>query len=152
MREIPLEKDWGEVGEDLDIKYAHGVFFGRSSSEAEKLFQDNVIERCGDLGYMPLVPFQYYILSYRDYIVSGRFDDFNKPDAVSCFIDLVHSKMRDQPQYVAPIFDELRSVLEMIVIDQSSYEADVDIYGDFKKTFEEILQFNRDFWEATKGC
>lgn len=143
MRDIPLKDDWGDLRGNLDLQDAYDMFYGKSSGEAESLFRDNVIERCSDLRWMPPIPFQYYILSYRDYIVSGQLDELSKPDAVSCFVELIKSKMQEQPQYVRPVFEELQPTLEMIAENQLSFDADIDIYGDFKETLEEVLELNK---------
>lgn len=89
---------------------------------------------------MPIKPFQYYILGFRDFIKVGNFQLFDEADAASSFINLVESKLEKTPDYVMPIIDELMPTLEYIASNQELYKADVNIFGDFLKKLEKINQ------------
>lgn len=132
MKQVPLEEDWGNYSDNLDIASAHEVFAGRTNDEMQQEFKKNVLERVADLRCMPLVPFQYYIFGLKQYIDSGDFGDFDKPDAASSFIGLVEKKLKAQPNYVVPMLQDLISTIQYIGDNQESFEADIDIYGNLK--------------------
>ncbi|MBU2714152.1 hypothetical protein, partial [Zooshikella harenae] len=133
---IPDESSWGEYHTDLDVAAAHSMFAGKTNEEMQKEFKKNIIERCSDIRWMPIVPFQYYIFGLKHYIDSGDFSDFNKPDAASCFIELVLDKLNESPEYLDSIILELMPTLKYIAENQDWFEADIDIYGDFKALLE----------------
>ena len=90
MDKVPSEADWEDwEDEDLDLTYAHKIFAGKTNAEFQKDFARAVIERTDELRWMPKVPFQYYILGFRDHVMAGKFDMFDSSDAASCFLDLV---------------------------------------------------------------
>lgn len=140
MKEIPVEKDWGNYKSDLDVKHAFLIFAGKSNTEMQSEFKKNVMERSFDIAQMPKVPFQYYIFGYKQHIDSEDFGQFSKPDAVSCFIGLIETKLKTDPDFVLPILEELIPTIEHIANNQKYFEADVDIYGDFKNKFDFIIE------------
>lgn len=139
---IPCEEDWENYSYDMDIADAYENFSGKSNDEMQLEFKKNVIERSSDLGWMPMVPFQYYIFGFKRYIDVGDFNSFDKPDAASCFIRLVQTKLLERPEYVRPILPKLMPTLEYIANNQESFEADLDIYGDFKEILHNIKAFS----------
>ena len=68
---IPTEADWGQYATDLDQEYAHRIFAGKSIQDVLPLFRANVLERASELSFMPPVPFQYYVLAFKEYVLSG---------------------------------------------------------------------------------
>ncbi|MFZ6681757.1 hypothetical protein [Undibacterium sp. Tian12W] len=137
--QIPTEEDWGEYKNDLDQKYAHKMFFGKNLAEARLLFEGAVIERTGELRFMPVIPFQYYIGAYCQYVTSPAvLNNRNASDAASCFLRLVESKLRVDPDSISPLMKELMPAIEYLAKNQVLFDADVDIYGDFNEIFSEI--------------
>ena len=59
---VPTEAEWGDYEADLDQKYAHKMFAGRTNQEMLPHFRRNVIERTEELRFMPVAPFRYYML------------------------------------------------------------------------------------------
>ncbi len=139
-REIPTEQEWEDYWNDLDANYAHKIFFGKSNSEVQPDFQRSVLERIDELRFMPVKPFQYYIFGLKQYVESGNFIHFDKPDAASGFINLVAEMVEDKPKYIYPILNELMPALEEISSNQTDYEADLDIYGSFPDILRTIKQ------------
>jgi len=70
---VPTEAEWGEYQADLDQKYAHSLFAGHTNEEMQPHFYRNVIERTDELRWMPEVPFRYYMLGFRDFVMAGKF-------------------------------------------------------------------------------
>ncbi len=137
---LPEEKDWGNYFDDLDVADSYKMFFGKSNDEMQKEFKKNIFERCFDLEYMPLIPFQYYIFGLKQYIDTGNIDQFDKPDTANCFIELVEDKLKKQPEYIRPILMKLMPTIEYVVNNQILFEADIDIYGDFNEKLKIIKQ------------
>jgi hypothetical protein len=136
---IPSELDWGDYSADLDEEYAHRTFAGKSLEEAIPLFQAHVIERCGELQFMPLIPFQYYMYALRNYVMSERVLTSDMScDAASCFLGLVLLKLRDAPASIMPIMEDMMPAIEYVVSNQILFDADIDIYGDFTEKLTEL--------------
>jgi hypothetical protein len=103
---VPTEEDWGDYKSDLDQKHAHRVFAGRTNQETQPFFRRDPIERTDELRWMPEVPFRYYMLGFRDFIMANEFEFLGASDAASCFLGLVLEKLDKQPQYIVPIMPE----------------------------------------------
>ena len=104
---VPTEADWGDYQADLDQTHAHKLFAGRTNQEMLPHFRSNVIERTDELRWMPEVPFRYYVLGFRDFVIAGEFDQLEASDAASCFLGLVLEKLERQPGYILPILPQL---------------------------------------------
>jgi hypothetical protein len=139
MLTIPSEEDWGDYKSDLDQKYAHEIFFGKSLEETIPDFERNVIERVDELRFMPTIPFRYYLLALRNYVTSkSALANDMAPDAASSFLNLIAEKLRDSFDSIAPVMDEIMPAVEYVASNQEAYDADVDIYGDFAAKLAEI--------------
>lgn len=136
--DVPAEKEWGNYWQDLDREYAHRIFAGKTIKEVQPDFRRNVIERTDELRFMPAVPFRYYIIAFKDFIMCGGFDKLDASDAAACFLGLIGEKLRKNPGMVMPVMDDLLPALEYIAEHQDAFEADIKIYGDFRIEFESI--------------
>lgn len=83
---VSTEKDWGDYKSDLDRMHTHSVFAGRTNPEMQPVFRRSPIERTDELRRMPEVPFRYYMLGFKDFIMAKEFDNLDAPDAASCFL------------------------------------------------------------------
>lgn len=137
-RPIPTEADWGDYTADLDQEYAHRVFFGKTVEETRADFRENVIERTDELRFMPAVPFRYYVMGLRDFVLEGPFDGADAPSAAGCFLSLVWEKLRDHPDQILPVMPELMPAAEHLAGHQADYDADPEIFGDFSETLRAI--------------
>jgi hypothetical protein len=138
---VPSEKDWGDYNSDPDQEYAHRLFAGHSNSEMQPHFRANVIARTSELRFMPEMPFRYYMIGFRDFVMAGDFE-YEGADAASCFLRLVLQKLEQEPTCIAPIMPELLDAVEYIARNQSALEADKDIYGDFLSLAAQIRALN----------
>lgn len=135
---IPRECDWGDWNNDIDQQFSHAVYFGRSNEEMQSRFLASPVEAASELQFMPRVPFQYYMLGFRDSVVSLRHDEFVKADSGSCFLRLILHKLKHERDDIIPIMDSLVDALDFIADNQDRYDADIDIYGDFKEIRDSI--------------
>lgn len=136
---VPSEADWGDYGSDEDARYSYSKFFGRSIDEAKQRFENNVLEACDELRFMPETPFRYYILAFRNVVVSEKLlSNGNPADAASCFLDLILDKLTDSPHTILPILGELMPAVAYVSSNQKLFDADIDIYGDFLEKAESI--------------
>jgi len=140
---VPTEAEWGDYQADLDQNYAYKLFAGRTNQEMLPHFRRNVIERTDELRWMPEVPFRYYMLGFRDFIMAGEFEFLGAPDAASCFLDLVREKLEKQPAYILPIMNQLLPVIHHIATNQPSFDANESIYGKFSEKTTHIEQLYR---------
>ncbi len=135
---VPTEADWGDYQSDLDQNYAHKIFAGRTNQEMLPRFRNNVIEATDELRWMPEVPFRYYILGFRDFVMAGEFNHLEASDAASCFIRLVLEKLEKQPSYILPVMPQLLPAIQHVAMNQASFEASEDIYGNFQEKLGRI--------------
>ena len=69
----PSTADWGDTAGDLDLDYAFRKFGGKTYQEAINLFETtDLLSRVEDLSVMPDKAFRYYMLAYRDFVLSPR--------------------------------------------------------------------------------
>ena len=137
---IPTEPDWGDYRSDLDQEWAHRKFAGKSNDEMQQHFREIPIEAASDLRFMPEIPFRYYMLGFRDCLMSGGFEPCNNSDAASCFLHLVTEKLETQPRYILPIMPELIPAVEHIAHNQATFDADESIYGSFLEILKQIQE------------
>jgi hypothetical protein len=128
---VPTEAEWGDYQADLDQDYAHKTFAGRTNQEMVPHFRRNVIESAGELRWMPQIPFRYYMLGFRDFVMAGEYEDLGASDAASCFLGLVLEKLEEQPNHILPIMPELLPALRHVAQNQAVFGAAKSIYGSF---------------------
>jgi hypothetical protein len=143
-RTVPTEEDWGNCQSDLDQEYAHRLFAGRTNAEIQCHFRSNVIGRTEDLQWMPEIPFRYYMLGFRDFLIAGDFGDKFASNAASCFLHLVAEKLENHPRHIMPIMPELLPTIEHVARNQAVFEADEHIYGNFLEQWKRIQQLFED--------
>ena len=145
--EVPSEEDWGNYKADLDQDHAHRIFFGKTREEVSADFERNIIERTDELRFMPPIPFRYYMIAFRDFVLSSRLFEMNNewdvPDAASCFLNLIADKLEGAPEAIAPIMGNLMPAIEYGGSNQALYKANEDIYGNFSEKLERIRALYR---------
>ena len=104
----------------------------------QPFFQRNPIERTDELRWMPDVPFRYYMLGFRDFVMGKKFGFLNASDAASCFLGLVSEKLEKHPQHIVPIMPDLVAALEYVAHHQAAFEAKESIYGNFLEKLSRI--------------
>lgn len=141
LNTIPSALDWGDFTSDRDVKYAHEQFFGKDLDEALIRIENHVLTACEDLRFMPAIPFRYYMLAFRNYLLDPRTVKSNSaPDAANCFLGLVLGKLSDSFDDIRPILSEIMPTVEYVAKNQVLFDADMDIYGDFTDKLAEIKQ------------
>ncbi len=143
MNSIPTESDWENYIEDLDMKYAHGMFIGKSNEQMLSEYKDRVLSRSEDIFWMPKKPFQYYIFGFRDFIIRRDFGLGDDADAASSFLNLILYKLEKQPDFILPMLPQLITDIEFIANNQKLFDADEDIYGNFQETLAKIKDLSR---------
>lgn len=139
MKKVPTEKEWLGYEKDLDASYAYKVFFGKTNEEMQSSFKLNVIERTDEIRFMPVKAFQYYIFGLRDYVMKRNFGYLDSSDAASCFLGLVLEKLESEPSKIIPVLSELIPSLEFVSNNQNLYDANEEIYGNFKNKYKHII-------------
>jgi hypothetical protein len=135
---VPNEYDWGNFKADLELEYAHKIFFGKSNQNVQADFYRSVIERTSELEVMPRPVFQYYMLGFKDFMEAAHFQEYSDSDAASCFLNLVERKLSKKADDIMPIIDELLPTIEFVARNQDKFNAYKDIFGDFEEQFLRI--------------
>jgi hypothetical protein len=138
---IPSESDWENYKDDIDASYAHDLFIGKTNEEMQVHFRRCVIERADELRWMPKIPFRYYMLGFRDFVMSGNYDDWGA-DVASCFIGLVEEKLAKEPDFILPIMPQLMPAIEYVANNQKKFGATEKIYGNFMEKFKRIKEIS----------
>ena len=87
-RKIPGSIEWSGYKDDLDVKHAHKLFFGKPTSDVQQYFGGvQSIGRADELLYMPRQAFQYYVFAFADFVVSDK--AIGDSDSASCFLRLL---------------------------------------------------------------
>jgi hypothetical protein len=129
---IPDESAWYGYEDDLDVRYMHGLFFGKPIDEVFHYFDGgNAIQRCSELLFAPRPVFQYYIQAFVKFLMSER--AAGESDAASPFLHLLESREKKDPGSVSNIFASLAQCVDYVANNQAYFEADEDIYGNFKE-------------------
>ena len=135
---VPTETEWGNYQADLDQAHAHKVFAGRTNAEMLPYFRRNVLGSTDELRRMPEVPFRYYVLGFRDFVMAEDFEHLDASDAASCFLGLVLEKLETQPGYILPIMPQLFPTIQHVAMNQALFGAKESIYGSFREKLTRI--------------
>ena len=135
--QVPGEAEWSGYEDDLDVRYAYHLYFGKTTDEVKYDFRDLVIERAGELRLAPRAVFQYYVFAFVDLFDSPG-ESIGQSDCASVFLDLLCDRERRDPGSVAEIYPQLCETVEHVASNQAFYDADVDIYGDFRDHAAEL--------------
>ncbi len=135
---IPEGKDWGDCEDDLDQKFTRDLYLGKSNEEMEERFLSGPIEVASELQFMPRIPFQYYMIGFRDSVLSLKHNELDISTSASSFLNLVLYKLKNDRGDILPIMASLKAAIDYIVENQDKYDADIDIYGDFNEVKADI--------------
>jgi len=137
LRKVPGADAWLGYESDLDVRYAHKLMFGKSTSEVQGHFGGVMsIERADELLFMPRRAFQYYVFAFAEFVLSdGATGD---ADSASPFLRLLVNREKRDPGSVAQIYEDLVSVVDHVASNQIRYEADENIYGNFRELAVEL--------------
>lgn len=138
MRQIPTEDDWRSEPWCLDMPHAYKHFFGKSVDEAVMLLMDNSVYYQEDLMFMPRRCLEYYITAYIDYLMSDASE--GDSDGAFCFFGLVECRHEEIIGFEAETTTRTKTLLERLARQQSWYDADPTIYGDFAVKAQRMLE------------
>ena len=144
-KSIPNDKDWIDCPTELDGPYARKRFFGLTRTQATKLFIEgpsSVISLAHEIYIVPPVPFRYYWLSFKDYVVTKEAQSGDS-DAASCFMSMTLTKLEEEHHIIKPIMEELLVAAHFIATHQLRYHADYDIYGNFHRMYNRMVKLNK---------
>ena len=83
---------------------------------------------------------------FCDFIAEENFNEFDASDAVSAFLELVEYMLLEKPNTIAPLMDTIIPIVASVAEQQEKYDADKDIYGDFKEKKITIM----DLWREVR--
>jgi len=134
---IPDESAWYGYEEDLDVRYLHGLFCGKSIEEVQRYFgEGRSIERMDELLFAPRPVFQYYVRAFAHFVMSEA--AAGDSDSASPFLSLLEEREKKDPGSVRIIFPALKEALVFVAKNQAYFEAPIDIYGDFNERVKRL--------------
>jgi hypothetical protein len=137
-QQVPTEQDWGNYQSDLDQNDAYKAFHNKTNQEMQSYFRKTTLGATGDLRWMPKIPFQYYMIGFRDFITAEIFEPGYASDATSCFLNLIIDKLENHPDFIVAIMPDLMPTIEFVASHQARFKANIDIYGNFHKKLKQI--------------
>jgi hypothetical protein len=134
---IPGDAEWAGYKDDIDARYAHGFWFGKSLDDMQPQFADGrSIERGDELMFMPRRAFQFYVFAFAQYVMSDA--AIGDSDGASSFLNYLIAREKRDPGSVAQVYARLESTLDFVAASQARFDASHDIYGDFPEKAEEL--------------
>lgn len=137
---IPTLSDWEDYQADFDIKSAFDNFYGLSFEEARRLCRLDPLSSFTDLRFMPIKPFQFYFVAYKDIFLTGTLDEMSAASAAQCFLTLTEVKLDEALDYILPIWSEIVPALQFIALNKAAYKSTEHIYGDFQERVAAIMK------------
>jgi hypothetical protein len=135
VAKIPGDAEWAGYKDDIDARYAHGFWAGKSLDDMQPHFTDGrSIERGDELLFMPRPAFQFYVFAFAQYVMSD--DAIGDSDAASGFLSYLIAREKRDPGSVAQIFGHLEPTVDFVAASQARFDAGHDIYGDFAEKAE----------------
>jgi len=134
---LPSAQDINPIPEDLDGKVAEENFLGKRLDEAVLLFRENSLYYQSDLMWMGPKAFCFYVHAAITYI-KGE-DAVGDSDMVNCFHSTLTVRLENDRNEIASVTDELKEVIQYILMNWSKYEVDPKIYGDLRAKYEDLL-------------
>ena len=130
-RSIPGEAEWTGREGDFDVRFAYRLYFGKTTDEVMYEFREHASERALELRLAPRPVFQYYVFAFVDLFASPG-ESVEQAECAIAFLRLLRDREQSDPGSVKEIYAELRPTVEHVADNQSFYDADRDIYGDFR--------------------
>jgi hypothetical protein len=137
---IPGKKEWGNPDEgDIETRYAYSNFFGKSLVEAVQMFQENALHFQEDLGSMPAIPFNFYVMAFVSYITSDLAE--GDADGAFAFLRMTHWQIRHRSDLInMEVVSAMQLACASVAQRQKFYAAeDIDSYGDFSEHYKAII-------------
>lgn len=139
LKRIPDSQAWKGYEDDLDVKYFHDFAFGKTIDEIQDYFgQMRSIERADELLFSPRIVFQYYIQAFAKYVMSEKAK--GDSESASPFLTLLLSREKKDVGSVKNIYHLLAKTIDFIAENQTYFDANIEIYGDFKSIANEIRE------------
>jgi hypothetical protein len=136
---VPGPAEWAGYETDLDVRDAHRMLFGKTVQDAateHNFGGGRAISRMDELLFMPTRAFQYYVFAFAEYLMTGAAK--GDPDAASPFLSLLEAREKRDPGSVAQIYEKLAPFVEYVGANQEHFDADQDIYGNFRERADGI--------------
>src|SRR3990167_6179355 len=122
---IPEDPDWSFYGTQ-DIEFAYKKFHGKSVDEMLSFVSSCPTSAYGYLEVMPAKPFQYYVQAFVQ-VLSPATLEFaeceEKGSLASCFLSLIDYKLKNDPECILPVMENLINLAKFISTNQSLYDA-----------------------------
>ena len=130
---MPSKAAWGDIGKDLDVKYAYKIFGEKERNEVHGDFGRCVIERADELRFMPDAVFPYYMLAFMDFVEHGEYSVADASDVFHSYLELIKSRLKSSPQSIIIIIKDLAPSIRRIILAQDHFNISREIYGNFEE-------------------
>lgn len=131
-----MKKEWLPSKDNLDEVWAYEKLTSMSESDIQRMLSENPSTYTELLAYAqgPLFILHMNII-IKSLLSDGAQGNFALADG---FIELCLNKSNLSDYFSCDELAELKNILKIIAKRQDFYDADIDIFGDFKKRISEI--------------
>lgn len=136
--EDPKLSEMKESTQDRETLSSINALNGLSAEEIYHKIHNNPVMYAEDISLFRGNAFRYYLLYFVKYIQSSQSKN-NAPSA-SSIMTLIEFKIRKDVDSIEPIKQELCNILTFIGERQNYYDADENIFGNFKIRSENLTQ------------
>lgn len=132
---LPTRQDLN-VYDSLDERCGCKHFLGKNLEEAEALFRENSLYYEGNLMWMGIVAFRYYLAAVDKYIRSEAADS----EFVACFSSTLEFRLEYERGGLAPVAGRLADLCGYILQHWTRFAEDVEAYGDIRVRYQKLHQ------------
>lgn len=147
--EIPTAEDWnwGTFKNPYDLihtDYAKKQFLGKPAEQAKEFYLNAPLEGMANICYMPPIPFRYYMLAFAEFLISpelvaqGRQFNSEAISGASTFLQAVERMIREYPDFIVPIMDDLLPVAVYISENEDFFDPSGNFYGNIPDIVRDI--------------
>lgn len=141
MRRIPTREEINPVAEDLDGQMALKHFYGKSQSEAAKLFfgpELDAMNYIDDLRWMGSKAFSFYFPSVEPYLLSQESKEDS--NAINVMIGVLEGRMEFDPLSIKECLADVLRILTYVSGNMAKFNADPEIYGDLAGELDCLIE------------
>jgi len=124
--------------DDLDGRVACEHFLGRNLVQAEALFRENSIYYQGDLMWMGVVAFRYYLPAVVLFVQSEAATDDS--DFIAHFASTLEFRLEYEAQDLQPVAEQLALLCCYIIEHWSRFESGSEFYDDVRTRYQTLHQ------------
>lgn len=144
MKRIPTREEINPIAEDLDGQTALKHFYGKSQSEAAKLFFGSELDAMNyidDLRWMGSKAFSFYFPSVEPYLLSQESKEDS--DAINVMIGVLEGRMEQEHQTIKDCLTHVLRILTYVSGNMAKFNG--DLAGELNCLIEKVRTMETEY-------